>query len=1557
MKKVRRLLALAAMMGLVTFISTHLHGQAGKKADTAITTAQAVAQAEPANLRAYEPASTGRFGVPGVVTYQGIKGDGYFALQMKPQLEKSPDQPRDYLIMLSTAATQAGASWVAAHQLAEGIMDGAREFDRVSLWTVNEPKFTKNLTKDFLLTKDYGENKRLRDALKQYREKEYPSGNTDLKNALAEAIKTFDSSKDRRRIILFLGDGLSTHNPMSDGDRVTLAKQMVERRIAFFPVPLGIQVDPKTLHGLANSTGGMVLRTDVGTEKVTDTIKRYHETFAGSILYSAKIDLPADATDICPSVLPPLRSEVPTLLVGQFKKLPKQIDYTITGAIQGRKGDVTVRASEKVQPPSLDHYFIATMAEQWAKARENPAILRADRALAFAYEQTRLQHLECIESAELALSDNKIEAAGRFFQQARQLAPHDPQAEAGIRVVDRLKDGTLTRDMLKKQLDNRAGNGKMFKVVEGKQQWVNVNLLELAQDEAKNAPKFPEPKQPALAPENLIREHRERQAVEEQKINQLVDDTIRQARKTLTNDPDGTLEALKLLKERVKSHPDLGAQIRDGLSNRLENALRDSATEVMRSRLKKDDQNKAIAVAQANLTREQERKTWEDRVDQQFRLYKNQMIQARFDERTRMNIVNAMVDIQDEARRKGQRVPVASKAFYDIALAAYPLQLHHQMIRKREEKWLAVLLEVEKSHVPFPDEPAMHFPPLKTWKAITESRKGKYEVGSFFLDDDKGRQEASRIYDLLQQSEIPKKILPGKEKLKDALDLLSTKYLKKTPILVDERAFAAEAGAEGSVYDEEVALPDIPGEITLNLAFKMMLSQVAKGKATYLIRRSYIEITTVDAYVADKVVRVYPVADLIQQFSTSGGGGGGGMMGGMPGMMGGGMMGGMPGMMGGGMMGGMPGMMGGGMMGGMPGMMGGGMMGGMPGMMGGGMGGIMGGQQMFEALPLIDILTRIVDPGNWNAPNAASVMAMMPMMPGMMMGFPMMMPGFPGMMAMGMLPGMAMVGAMPPGADPNATINPEKNSIDYFAPTQALLVRAPSRIHTSITGGIFGGGGAKKAGAAVFLNEEMRDRIFAKFEGKKAPVLKVAAGMEIAKNDKTGINKGANLDPNKIWHDALAKPGIQPGHVIATADFLFEAGEFKHAAEFLKANLRHSVVVRPWVFESLAIALEMSGGDPEEIRRVRMSGIALDPNDAQGFLSAARAVSDRGEHDRAIAFCRHAAQLEPTDYHAYEFALACAEKAKDANAMEWAVGNLVSQDWPVDNTLLHQLARKRLNSLASTLKSEKRDGEAKSLESALARLNQRDLVVQLVWDSVGGPAELDLRVKEPCGSVASWDQPQTPGGGIMIGYNLLDKEPNCQYVVAQALPGEYEITVSRVYGQVLSNRARLIITQNAGMPNQSTQMKIITLTDNAPIKISLKDGRRTELSLVSPAAQKRHSAKNDNEKAGNAFNALRSVANPNFYGARGPRGGMSTPGGSRIPSVEALAARDSKNKSGVIVAQNVVNPSGMGGLQMTTQLRVSDDRRSMEMVIRPFFDGANRTNRPAVNLSVIPGAN
>ena len=450
---------------------------------------------------------------------------------------------------------------------------------------------------------------------------------------------------------------------------------------------------------------------------LVDALKRYEAAFAAPVFYQAKLELPAAVVEVCPSVLPPLRSDAPTLVVGRMKAALKQIEFTVTGVQPGRKAEITVPATQTVLAPSLDNFFLATMIDQWSKAKEYPAILRADRALGNAYENTRLEYQDTLESAQMALEKGQLAAAGKLFARAQVYSPADTEAAAGLDIVKRLQDGTLTRDALKKEFAKRNPKVDQVKVVNGKPQFVKVAAADAQPDGKAPAVGVVKAPKDVLGPEDLIKEHRDRQAVEEQKVSNTVDDLIRQAQRRLRDDPDGTLEALRAMLNRVKDHPDLGGQVRDKLASRLQSAYGNAAKEVQVIKLRKQDEGKTASVVQANLTAEQERKTFVDRVESQFRVYKGLMNLGRFEEKTKAAILESMVKIQDEARLKGMPVPRATKAMYDIVLADYPLQRVQSLIRQREDKVLAVLMQVEKSHIPYPDEPGIYFPPLKMWKA------------------------------------------------------------------------------------------------------------------------------------------------------------------------------------------------------------------------------------------------------------------------------------------------------------------------------------------------------------------------------------------------------------------------------------------------------------------------------------------------------------------------------------------------------------------------------------------------------------------------------------------------------------------------------------------------------------------------------------------------------------------------------------------------------------------------------------------------------------------------
>jgi hypothetical protein len=409
--------------------------------------------------------------------------------------------------------------------------------------------------------------------------------------------------------------------------------------------------------------------------------------------------------------------------------------------------------------------------------------------------------------------------------------------------------------------------------------------------------------------------------------------------------------------------------------------------------------------------------------------------------------------------------------------------------------------------------------------------------------------------------------------------------------------------------------------------------------------------------------------------------------------------------------------------------------------------------------------------------------------------------------------------------------------------------------------------------------------------------------------------------------------------VIATADFLFEMGKHDHVAEFLKANLRYGVVVRPWVYEALAVALEETKGDPEEIRRARLSAVALDPTDAQGFLGAARTMANNKQYDRALAFCRQAALLEPALAQSYMDAVAYADLAKDSRAMEWAVREIVSQDWPVDNRQLHLKAESRLQALSQTLQREERGSEAERLRAALQMLKQRDLMIVLTWDSVSGPtgAGLELEVKEPTGSVCSFTQKQTPGGGTLLTSSL--NEPNrVTYTAAQAFPGDYEISVRRIWGQTVGGRARLEIIEHYGTPKQRSRIEVVRLDETrSPVKVALSGGRRSELAVVSPANLQKQETKQE-ARGEHVLTKLRGLAFPDFSGATGG----ARVRGTTEPTAASLAAQ----------AEPSLARAAHSGVQMTSEMRRAQE--GMETVLRPVLP-MGTGSRPAASLPGIPG--
>ena len=80
--------------------------------------------------------------------------------------------------------------------------------------------------------------------------------------------------------------------------------------------------------------------------KPAELVVRLKAAAAAPILYNPEIKLPAGATEVLPSQLPPLRGDSATLVVGKLARDVKALDFTLSGEVAGK--DFSVKTSHVV---------------------------------------------------------------------------------------------------------------------------------------------------------------------------------------------------------------------------------------------------------------------------------------------------------------------------------------------------------------------------------------------------------------------------------------------------------------------------------------------------------------------------------------------------------------------------------------------------------------------------------------------------------------------------------------------------------------------------------------------------------------------------------------------------------------------------------------------------------------------------------------------------------------------------------------------------------------------------------------------------------------------------------------------------------------------------------------------------------------------------------------------------------------------------------------------------------------------------------------------------------
>ncbi len=751
----------------------------------------------------------------------------YIALSLRPTGVVADAGPRQVVILFDTSAGQAGAYREKALQVLKGLLASLNEADRVQLMAVDTR--TVSLTGGFVA----GKSPELTQAVDKL-EKRVPLGATDLEGALTAVIAALGEGQTPAAVV-YMGKGTSRANILSPERVEELAGQLAEKRVSVNSYVVGHNPDRILLGVLAAKTGGTVLMETSGVEAAAET-QSLAAAIRATVYWPSEFKIPPQL-ELLPARTPPLRSDRDTVLIGKLVGAAERLELEMKAA--GPRGEEALHWTVNVGPSDPKNAFLATLVKEAAKDQGRTLPLTDYASLVQVRAGQLTASAGALELAQQAISRGDLDGAERIIS---GVLAADPTAQRAVE--------------LKQQIAARRAGGAP--AVPGQV----VPVQPAAQGAADLTIIAPQDGQFA---QSVLEENR----VLTQVMKTDVQTTVNRARANMATDPQGVIQELKLLLERVRQSADLNPEVRSQLVDLVETTLREANRRAATNEVLQQQRDERLAKAKEMQLLAQQLTQKERKVQQLMERFNSLMDEGRYLEAEEYTAMVAQSMEPDEPS-------LMAATLTSRALGAYAEAMRLREARQRGV--LASLMEVERSHVPVPDEPPMVYPAAEVWRELTARRKEKYSS----MDLQKRNPAEKRIEEALRS---PTQIEFVETPLSDVVDYLRDYH--KIEIQLDKKALG-----DVNIGTDTPVSKTLRG-ISLKSALRLMLREL---QLTYIIQNEVLLITTPEEADARLVTKVYPVADLvlpIRQLDMSGmfGGMGGGGLGsmGMGGMGGGGL--------------------------------------------------------------------------------------------------------------------------------------------------------------------------------------------------------------------------------------------------------------------------------------------------------------------------------------------------------------------------------------------------------------------------------------------------------------------------------------------------------------------------------------------------------------------------------------------------------------------------------------------------------------------------------------------
>jgi len=408
--------------------------------------------------------------------------------------------------------------------------------------------------------------------------------------------------------------------------------------------------------------------------------------------------------------------------------------------------------------------------------------------------------------------------------------------------------------------------------------------------------------------------------------------------------------------------------------------------------------------------------------------------------------------------------------------------------------------------------------------------------------------------------------------------------------------------------------------------------------------------------------------------------------------------------------------------------------------------------------------------------------------------------------------------------------------------------------------------------------------------------------------------------PAEVWGKFFSEHHPAPRLVSEWALKLHNEKQYPQVIACLQSALLHGQA-QPWIYEVLALNMEIEKYPKEEIERVVLSLSDFGDADFGSMMFSGAYLTRFGRKAAALTMYEQASRILPERPEPYTLGLKLARDAGTPEDVAWAASGILMNYWKSDFEKQHKLAEAALQDQISKVRKSGDQALADQLQQILSNAKSSDLSIRLEWN---GAADLDMQIEEPTGSVCGFENRETSAGGLFLHDGIGPDASNSYelYQCPRGPSGPYRVRIRNAGGKLVGNRATLTVTLRSGLPDQSRFVRTLVIEgEEVGLVVDLPKGRRTQMRIISSLI-------------------------PN------PRTGLAHPGVPASPLVQGRDPRQAK-----ALQEFRESRQGMGrnrragavgyapmiqvipeGTTLTAHPVVSPDRRYIRLGIQPVFN-------------------